>query len=220
MKHLIEQAVCSLTWSVGHGDPPRRSSSVRTTSSHSGAGRTPENTYRHARVDPRLRYRIRGRMNSCRTSSSRPAGFRHQPNPTTIVEVTASNVGIHEGDEFELLLGGPPSDDPHHIHLPDEAIMCSIREYYFDWRELEPTTMTIECLDAGGPPARVTGEQLISQLEEAAHAVEDSMPFWNRYMIDFRAAGPTTRSRRSRCRVVSTWRATCSASTTSRPTRR
>ena len=35
----------------------------------------------------------------------------------------------------------------------------------------------------------MTGEQLIAQLEEAAHAVEDSMPFWNKYMIDFRAAG-------------------------------
>ncbi len=190
LKHLIEQAVCWLTWSVGHGDPRAPFFQRQNDFFTQWGGPNAENTYRHARVDPRLRYRIRGRMNSCQDFIlAIRAGFRHQPNPATVVEVTASNVGIHEGDEFELLLGGPPSDDPHHIHLPDEAIMCSIREYYFDWRALEPATMTIECLDADGPPARVTGEQLVAQLEEAAHAVEDSMPFWNKYMIDFRAAG-------------------------------
>jgi hypothetical protein len=190
MKHLIEQAVCWLTWSVGHGDPRAPFFQRQNDFFTQWGGPNAENTYRHARVDPALHYRIRGRMNSCQDFIlAIRAGFRHQPNPATVVEVTASNVGIHEGDEFELLLGGPPSDDPHHIHLPPEAIMCSIREYYFDWRTLEPATMTIECLDAGGPPARVTGAELISQLEEAAHAVEESMPFWNKYMIDFRAAG-------------------------------
>ncbi len=190
MKHLVEQAVCWLTWSVGHGDPRAPFFQRQNDFFTQWGGPNAENTYRHARVDPRLRYRIRGRMNSCQDFIlAIRAGFRHQPNPATVVEVTASNVGINEGDDFELLLGGPPSDDPHHIHLPDEAIMCSIREYYFDWRPLEPATMTIECLDADGPPARVTGDDLIRQLEEAAHAVEDSMPFWNKYMIDFRAAG-------------------------------
>ena len=193
LKHLVEQAVCWLTWSVGHGDPRAPFFQRQNDFFTQWGGPNAENTYRHARVDPRLRYRIRGRMNSCQDFIlAIRAGFRHQPNPATVVEVTASNVGIHEGDEFELLLGGPPSDDPHHIHLPDEAIMCSIREYYFDWRALEPAPMTIECLDADGPPARVTAEQLVAQLEEAAHAVEDSMPFWNKYMIDFRAAGTDT----------------------------
>ena len=100
--------------------------------------------------------------------------------------------------------------------------MVSIREYYFDWRALEPATMTIECLDADGPPARVTAEQLVEQLEEAAHAVEDSMrllePLHDRLP---RQRAPTTRSRRSLGAArASTPRATCSASTTSRPTRR
>ena len=190
LRHLVEQAVCWLTWSVGHGDPRAPFFQRQNDFFTQWGGPNAENTYRHARVDPSLRYRLRGKMNSCEDFIlAIRSGFRHQPKPGTLVEVTASNVGIREGDEFELVLGGPPSDDPHQIDLPDEAIMVSIREYYFDWRALEPATMTIECLDADGPPARVTAGQLVEQLGEAALAVEDSMGYWNRYMRDFRASG-------------------------------
>lgn len=190
LRHLVEQAVCWLTWSVGHCDPRAPFFQRQNDFFTQWGGPNAENTYRHARVDPLLRYRIRGRMNSCEDFIlAIRSGFRHQPKPGTLVEVTASNVGIREGDQFELLLGGSPSDDPHQIDLPDEAIMVSIREYYFDWRALEPATMTIECIDADGPPARVTAGQLVEQLAEAALAVEDSMGYWNRYMRDFRASG-------------------------------
>ena len=190
LRHLVEQAVCWLTWSAGHGDPRAPFFQRQNDFFTQWGGPNAENTYRHARVDPSLRYRLRGKMNSCEDFIlAIRSGFRHQPKPGTLVEVTASNVGIREGDEFELVLGGPPSDDPHQIDLPDEAIMVSIREYYFDWRALEPATMTIECLDADGPPARVTAGQLVEQLGEAALAVEDSMGYWNRYMRDFRASG-------------------------------
>ena len=87
-------------------------------------------------------------------------GARSSSSPRT-------NVGIHEGDEFEILLGGRRRTN-RTTSAPRRSALCSIREYYFDWQPLEPATLTIECLDADGPPARVTAEQLVAQLEEAA----------------------------------------------------
>ena len=154
LKHLIEQAVCWLTWSVGHGDPRAPFFQRQNDFFTQWGGPNAENTYRHARVDPALA--LPHPWSHELVPGLHPRDPRRLPAPAESRDASsrsrASNVGIHEGDEFELLLGGPPSDDPHHIHLPDEAIMCSIREYYFDWRPLEPATMTIECLDADGPP--------------------------------------------------------------------
>jgi hypothetical protein len=189
-RHLVDQAVCWLTWAVGHGDARAPFFQRQNDFFTQWGGPNAENTYRHARVDPSLRYRIVGRMNSCEDFIlAVRSGFRHEPKPGTLVELTASSAGIHEGDEFVLELGGPPSDDPRHVDLPEDAVMVSIREYYFDWRAQEPATMTIECIDAEDPPPRLTAERLVAQLRDAATAVEDSITYWNTYMRDIRARG-------------------------------
>ena len=115
-------------------------------------GPNADNVYRHARVDPGCTYRIRGRMNSCEEFAlAIREGFRHTDTPATLTELTASDIGITAGTDFEILLGGE-GDEPNRVPLPDGAIMCSIREYYFDWQPREPATFTIEYL--GGEPVR------------------------------------------------------------------
>src|SRR5207237_4535009 len=128
---------------------------------------------------PDRRYRIRGRMHSCEEFAlAIREGFRHTDTPATLTELTASDAGIGPDRDFELVLG-----DRGDVPLPDGAIMCSIREYYFDWQPREPAAFTIECLD-GGPPAQPSYEE---SLREALDLTERSLVFWNDYMCDARA---------------------------------
>lgn len=184
--HLADQVLCWLGWSVGYPDARRPFFMRQNDLVTQWGGPNADNVYRHARIDPSLRYRIRGRMHSCEEFIlAMRAGFMHQEKWGTLAEHNASDLGIGEGDDFEILLGGDGSD-PGWLPIPDGAVMCSIREYYFDWRELEPATFTIECLDGPEHLPRVGAADFVAKVDDAARGVERSMTYWNQYMIDER----------------------------------
>jgi hypothetical protein len=181
--HLAEQVVCWLAWNVGHADPRRPTFHRQNDLVTQWGGPNNDNAYRHARVDPALRYRIRGTMHGCDDFVlAARAGFMHEPRWGTLLELTASDLGIGRGDDFELELGRGTA-----IELPEGVVMVSVREYYFDWRAEEPATFTIECLDEDGPAPRVTAGDLVARFGATAAAVEHSMRYWNDYMNEARA---------------------------------
>jgi hypothetical protein len=183
--HLAEQVVCWLAWNVGHADPRRPAFHRQNDLVTQWGGPNNDNAYRHARVDPSLRYRIHGDMHGCdEFVLAARAGFMHEPRWGTLLELTASELGVHRGSEFELLLGpGTP------VQLPDGVVMVSVREYYFDWRAEEPATFVIECLDEGSPAPRVTATELAGRFGATAASIEHSMTYWNDYMRAARADG-------------------------------
>lgn len=187
--HLADQVSCWLGWAIGHGDTTapffHRSNDLVT----QWGGPNQDNAYHHTRIDPKRRYRIRGRMNSCEEFVlTLRAGFMHMPTWGTKATVTSHERGIARGDGFELLLGGDGSD-PDWVQIPPEVTTASLREYYLDWKAEEPAVFTIECLDPVPAPARLTGEQVASQLEAALDQVENSIAYWNDYMREHRANG-------------------------------
>jgi hypothetical protein len=181
--HLAQQLLCWLEWSVGYGDPAEPAFQRQNDLVTPWGGPNADNVYRHARVSPRHAYVVRGRMHSCEEFAlAIREGFRHTDRPATLAELTASDVGIGSGDDFELLLGGSGTE-PRRVPLPEGAIMCSIREYYYDWRELEPATWTIERI--GGPPNPPPPYR--DHLMEALDLTERSLSYWNEYMRVARA---------------------------------
>ncbi len=191
LRHLAEQMVCWTAWSVSHADPRRPMFQRQNDLVTKWGGPNVENVYRHARVDARHRYRIRGRMNSCEQFLlAVRLGFMGQERWGTVVELTATDLGIEAGDDFEFTVGGAPEPgtEPPDIVLPTEAFTVSIREYYFDWRALEPAVFTIECLDPGPVEPQVTGADLADRLDSAVRTIESSIEYWNRYMANHRAA--------------------------------
>lgn len=188
--HLVEQAVCWLTWEVFHADARRPVYQRQNDLVTQWGGPNADNVYRHARVDAARRYRLRGRMHACDDFIlAMRAGFMHLPTWGTLHEVSASTLGIGRGDEFELLLGG---DDPGAIPVPPGTISASIREYYFDWSADEPATFVIECLDddADTPGERLSESALAARLATAVDGVEHSVEYWNRWLLDERAKQP------------------------------
>ena len=188
LAHLADQLLCWLGWSIGHADPQHPFFMRQNDLVTQWGGPNADNVYRHARIDPARRYRIRGRMHGAQDFIlALRAGFMHQERWGTLAEHTASDLGIAPGDEFELILGGDGSE-PGSLRIPDGTVMASIREYYIDWTEQEPATFTIECLDVADAPTRLTSTQLVDRLGEATAGVEHSMRYWNRYMIEEREA--------------------------------
>ena len=185
--HVVEQTLCWMGWSVFHADPRRPTFQRQNDLITQWGGPNADNVYRHARVEPGRRYRIRGRMHSCEEFIlAVRAGFMHLPTWGTLLEITASELGIGEGDEFDFEVG-----DGGAVPLPEGALTVSIREYYFDWREAEPATFTIECLDAdaGDPPGRRTAATTATQLSEGVDGVAHSVEYWNTYMREKRGEG-------------------------------
>jgi hypothetical protein len=176
--HLTQQLLCWLEWSIGYGDQAEPAFQRQNDLVTPWGGPNADNVYRHARVSPQHTYIVRGRMNSCEEFAlAIREGFRHTDRPATLAELTASDVGIGPGDDFELILGGR-GPEPNRVRLPDGAIMCSIREYYFDWRAREPATWTIERVS--GAPEQPPSYQ--TSLDEAMDLTERSLVFWNEYM--------------------------------------
>jgi hypothetical protein len=174
-------------WSVFHADPRRPTFQRQNDLITQWGGPNADNVYRHARVEAGRRYRLRGRMHSCEEFVlAIRAGFMHLPTWGTLAEVTASELGIGEGDDIDLVVG-EGGDGP----LPEGALSSSIREYYFDWRPAEPAFFTVECLDddAGDPPARRSSATVTAQLREGVDGAVHSLEYWNTYMREKRNEG-------------------------------
>ncbi len=184
VEHLVDQLVVWFSWETLHADSCRPAFHRHNDLISQWGGPNADNVYRHARIDPSRRYVVRGRMHSCdEFLLAIRAGFMHRPVWGTLGQVTASELGIAPGDDFELHFGG---DHPKAIDLPDSAIMLSVREYYFDWRAEEPATFTIECLDPE-PPMVLTADVLAHRIDESMNEIEESIAYWNTYLADNRA---------------------------------
>jgi hypothetical protein len=187
LRHLALQTVCWLEWSLAHQDPRAPMFQRQNDLVLQWGGPNADNIYRHARVHPSLTYRIVGRMHSCNDFIlAIRRNFMHMEGSGTIAELSAHELGLGPGDDFELLLGGE-GDEPNRVPLPEGALSVSIREYYFDWQPREPATFTIECLDADGPNLAFTSDDFAFGLEEAATHLHRSLTYWNQYMLDARA---------------------------------
>jgi len=188
LRHLALQTVCWLDWSMGHQDPRAPVFQRQNDLVLQWGGPNADNAYVHARVHPSLRYRIVGRMHSCDDFIlAIRRNFMHMEINGTIAELSAHELGLGPGDDFEILLGGE-GDEPNRVPLPDGALSVSIRQYYFHWQAREPATFTIECLDADAPPEAFSSNDLAFGFDEAATHLHRSLTYWNRYMLDARAS--------------------------------
>lgn len=186
IEHLLEQVTRFVEWEVFHADPARPAFHRHNDLVNQWGGPNADNVYRHARIDPDGRYRITGRMHSCdQWLLAIRKGFMHNEVWGTVNQIAASDLGIGPGDEFVLTVGGSGTGD-RHLEIPDGAIMVSIREYYYEWTADEPATIVIENLDDPGPTHAPTAAELEARLDRAFLQIDDSIRYWNRYMIENR----------------------------------
>ena len=182
LEHAADQVVAWLGWEVLHADPSRPFFHRQNDLVTQWGGPNADNVYRHARIEPGRRYRIRGHMHSCQEFLlAIRAGFMHRSEWGTLEQLTGTEHGFRATEDFEILLGG---DDSDAVPIPEGAVMVSVREYYFDWIAAEPATFTIECLDPEPIPQPLGLE---ARLAEAVAEIEESLGFWSSYLEENRA---------------------------------
>jgi hypothetical protein len=145
-------------------------------------GPNADNVYLHAKIDDQGTYRLHGFMHSCEEFLlALRIGNMHQAEYGTLGEASATDLGIEPGGEVDIILS--PSGEGG-LAIPPGTRMLAIREYYYDWRPLEPATLILERLD-GQPP----GGGVVAALQEAADQVARSVGYWDEYMVTARARG-------------------------------
>jgi hypothetical protein len=188
LEHVVRQVVNWTEWGALHADPTRPAFQRHLDLVTQWGGPNADNVYRHARISAQHRYRLRGRMHSCEEFVlTLRAGFFHNTGYGTKAAYTASELGISERDDFEILLGG---DDAGAIPIPEGTLNASLREYYIDWRAEEPAVFTIECLDPPAPPQRLETDEIVTRVEAARVQVKESIEFYREYMRTRRSEQP------------------------------
>ena len=189
--HVAEQSALWLGWHAGHGDPARPAFQRQNDFFTQWGGPNADNIYRHARIDPAGCYRVSGRMHSCQEwLLAVRVGNMHEEHRGTLAEISATDLGVGPGDDFELVLGGPERPGGW-LPLPEGARMIAVREYYYDWRPEEPATFVIERLDPpADPPARTDPATVAGALAAATEQFGRAPLFWARYLQDRRAETP------------------------------
>jgi hypothetical protein len=192
--HLATQVSGWLAWTAGHGGPAYPSFFRQNDTVVRWGGPNVDQTTRRARVEAAGIYRITGRMNSCEDFIlTQKDGDMHQRRYGILAETMASELGIGEGDDVDLVLSvDRPADldGATWVALHPDTVMLNVREYYWDWRPLEPATITISRLDTlGSAPARLAPGDVAEMLDETSAIVEQSLEYWNEYVATERAAG-------------------------------
>ena len=184
VQHIADQTANWISWFVFHADPTRPFWHRQQDVVGRYGGPNADNSYRHVRLDPSLRYRVAGNMRSCEDwLLTLRSAFMFQSG-TTLADYTASEMGFHPGRDFEFVLGRDG------LEIPEGVIMGTVREYYIDWQQREPAVFTIECLDAPEQSIKLTDELLAERIRTAQLAIEHSVVYWNQYLEGVRAARP------------------------------
>jgi len=189
MRHLATQTACWLTYATGYSDPARPAFFRSADPTYAWGGPNVDQVARRATIDGAGTYRVSGRMGSCEEFVLQLKGGATQSGGANIAtEITASQLGLGPGDEFEIWL----SADEHPgtwLALAPGPGFVHVRDYYFDWSPAEPATFVIERLDTAGTSApRLTAARAAEILEIAAHEIEHSTVYFRDFQARLRDA--------------------------------
>jgi hypothetical protein len=188
-RHLANQVACWLTYAIGHTDPAHPAFFRSSDLIYLWGGPNADQVARRAMISGDGTYRVSGNMGSCEDFVLQLKLGRTQSGGADVsTELYASGLGLHPGDDFEILLSQTPQPGQWMALHPDTAFV-HVRDFYFDWPARQPATFVIERLDTQGTPADPASPDRVAQmLDEAAHEVEHSIVFWKDYQERLRAA--------------------------------
>jgi hypothetical protein len=193
-RHLANQVVAWLGWSIGHPDAEFPAFFRQNDLVVRWGGPNVDQVTRRARVSAAGVYRIAGTMGSCEDFIlTVKDGDMHMERYGILTETLGSELGIGPGDDFAITLSAerPEIAGPGPwVELHRDATMVNLREYYFNWRAAPPALVTIERVDTRGTgPGPLTPERVETMLDDAAAIIERSIVYWNDYLRSAKAEG-------------------------------
>lgn len=180
VRHLATQTVC---WLDGAFSAERDLGMYRLNDLLTPwGGPNADNVYRYARIDDQGTYRLHGNMHSCEEFLlALRIDNLHAKDNGTLGEASATELGLGPDQDVDVIFS--PSGEGG-VAIPPGTRMIAIREYYYDWRPLEPATLMFERLD--GPPPK---SGVVGALAEASEQLTRSLTYWSDYMATARGRG-------------------------------
>ena len=152
-------------------------------------GPNADNNYLRCAIDPAGTYRLTADITGCREAIlSLGQGDMQLGQHRVFSDCSFRDLEI---DDNQLEITISPTEHPGNWMPTDPAVrQLSIRVYVVDWENDVIPVFYIERLDRSQQqPEPLTIERAAGALDEAAHWVETSMPFWLRYLEGARSAG-------------------------------
>jgi len=145
-----------------------------------------DNQYLWARVDPALRYEIRGERGTAFDFLIEvKEGYMQLGDERNFATLTAADVRCDDDGRFAVVLAAqPPAKNGLALH--PAARFVAIRQYLCDWQRETPARFRIECLDER-EPASATPARMASLLQDAADWTLGSARFWSEWTERLRA---------------------------------
>ena len=152
-------------------------------------GPNADNNYLRCAIDPGGTYRLTADVTGCREAIlSLGEGDMQLGRYGVFSEVSLRDLQIDD-NRLEIIIS--PDEHPRNWMATDPVVrQLSVRVYVVDWANDAIPEFHIERIDGTHPrPVELTIERAVAGLDEAAHWIETSMPFWLRYIENARLDG-------------------------------
>ena len=169
---------------VEHSDPERPSFFELQTPVRKYLGDNPDQSYRAARIDGRLRYRVRGTLQGAAgvEVTVYAGSFERQSGPRRLVAaLDETQLAVAPDGSFELELSPEPRPGAW-VRLEPDAHSLLIRTYFWDRaRRLAHPAPTIE-RSGGEPPPPLAASSLERGLLGSVAFIDGSLQFWRSWI--------------------------------------
>lgn len=131
----------------------------------------PDALYQGAPMDLQYTYRLSGNVGSVRSLGFSIMTWTFGTAPIRqLIEVDGADLVVDDNGDFELFFSpnpAPADATPGTWHQLEPAVTrLLLRQFFADWTNERPAEIYLECLDAGGPPPRLSPNAVIDKLQK------------------------------------------------------
>lgn len=191
VRHLTRQVVYALQWYVELRDPAFPGFHRFDDDVTKWGGPCVDFNYLRARVSAEHAYRVTGNVSGVRQIVFALAEGEMQFEQYGVFgQWNLSQLELGPGGELEILLAAerPEGHTGNFFPLHPDVDHLNVRVVFADWEHDALPTLRIERIgQAGEAPPPLTPAEMARRLDEAAHWIERSVPYWNAYVDAARA---------------------------------
>lgn len=143
----------------------------------------PDALYQTAPMDLQYTYRLSGNIGSVRSLGFSIMTWTFGTAPIRqLIELDGADLVVDANGEFEVFFSPDPAPAdavPGTWHqLEPVATRLLLRQFFADWTNEQPADLHLECLDADGPPPRLTPTAVIDKLHDVAAMTALMGSYW------------------------------------------
>lgn len=143
----------------------------------------PDALYQTAPLDLQYSYRLSGNIGSVRSLGISVMTWTFGGDPIRqLLDIDGADLAVDSDGEFSVVLSPDPvpegTPEGEWFQLEPLPTRLLLRQFFADWETEVPAAMHLECLDADGPPARLTSDGVVDKLQRMAAMTSLMGAYW------------------------------------------